>query len=140
MIKNAERMLQQARQEFTPPEMAAEQGREVNPEELSSLDTDVVAHQSDNRNLNGFSETTMDKPDVMNLTSFKNTNKQGNKKKRVIPPVNPNLMLQRYFIFFISFFCFYPKPYNYTCLLLYTAYVCSVSFCGVYCLLFFLLS
>lgn len=92
--RNAERMLQQARQEFTPPEMAAEQGKEVNPEELSSLDTDVAAHQSDNRNLNGFSETTMDKPDVMNLTSFKNTNKQGNKKKRVIPPVNPNLMLQ----------------------------------------------
>lgn len=78
--RNAERMLQQARQEFTPPEMAAEQGKEVNPEELSSLDTDVAAHQSDNRSLNGFSETTMDKLDV-NFTSSKNTNKQGNKKK-----------------------------------------------------------
>lgn len=91
--RNAERMLQQARQEFTPPEMAAEQGKEVNPEELSSLDTDVAAHQSDNRSLNGFSETTMDKFNV-SFTSSKNTNKQGNKKKRVIPPVNPNLMLK----------------------------------------------
>ena len=91
--RNAERMLQQARQEFIPPEMAAEQGKEVNPEELSNLGAEVAAHQSNNRNLNGFSETTMDKPNV-NLTSFKNTNKQGNKKKRVIPPVNPNLMLQ----------------------------------------------
>lgn len=89
--RNAERMLQQARQEFIPPEMAAEQGKEVNPEELSNLGADVAAHQSNNRNLNDFSETTIDKLEV-NLTSSINTNKQGNKKKRIMPQLEELLV------------------------------------------------
>lgn len=90
--RNAERMLQQARQEFIPPEMAAEQGKEVNPEELSTSDVDTGIHQTDHHNQNDSINCLTDVTAI--LESTKSAKSKPRKEKYAIPPADPNLMLK----------------------------------------------